>query len=142
MSRQDIVNEAIRWLRTPWHHRACVKGAGVDCVFLLVGVFNAVGLTKIADGDIDYYPADIMLHRNEETVLKIVQRYADEVSEPLPGDVVLWRFGRIYSHAAIVIDYPKIIHASRPDRIVLWGDALKGELGTHAHKYFRMRGVS
>jgi cell wall-associated NlpC family hydrolase len=136
--RRLIVSEAMTWLRTPWHHRACCKGAGVDCVFFLAGVYNAVGLTDIKDADIPYYPADIMLHRSEETVLNVISRYAREVEEPLPGDAILWKFGRIFSHAAIVVDYPTIIHASRPDGMVLLGDASKGEFAGRECKYFSM----
>lgn len=136
--RQQIVAEAHGWLKTPWHHRAMVKGAGVDCVFFLTGVYNAVGLTNIVDSDIPYYPADIMLHRSEETVLEVIARYAQEVETPLPGDAILWKFGRIFSHAAIVVNYPTIIHASRPDGMVLLGDASKGEFLGRECRYFSM----
>jgi len=136
--RDKIVAEAYTWLRTTWHHRACVKGAGVDCVFLLVGVYNAVGLTGIVDTDIPYYPHDIMLHRSEETVLGVVAKYANKVDVPLPGDVILWKFGRIFSHAAIVVDYPTIIHASRSDGMVVLGDASKGEFVNRDKQYYSM----
>jgi cell wall-associated NlpC family hydrolase len=139
--REKIIQEALTWQRTPWHHRACVKGAGVDCVFFLAGVYNAVGLTDIRAWQIPYYPADIMLHRNEETVLDVVSRYAHEVDTPQPADVIVWRFGRIYSHAAIVVDYPQIIHASRPDGMVLLGDASKGEYAQRECKFFAMNGI-
>ena len=139
--RDAIVNEAKDCLKTPWHHRACVKGAGFDCVFFLVHVYNKVGLTNIVDADIPYYPKDIMLHRNSETVLEVVIRYAREVETPLPGDVILWKFGRIYSHAAIVTNYPEIIHASRPDGMVLIGDATKGEFVGRECKYYSMIGI-
>jgi cell wall-associated NlpC family hydrolase len=139
--RQAIASEAMQWLKTPWHHLACTKGAGVDCVGILRGVYNNVGLTNIADSDIPYYPADIMLNRSEETVLDVISRYAKEVDEPKTGDVILWKFGRIYSHAAIVLNYPIIIHASRPDGMVLLGDASKGEFAKRECKYFSMIGV-
>ncbi len=29
--RENIVNEAMQWIRTPWHHQANIKGVGVDC---------------------------------------------------------------------------------------------------------------
>lgn len=140
--RERIVKEALSWQRTPWHHRACVKGAGVDCVFFLAAVYNAVGLTDIKDGDIPYYPPDIMLHRNDETVLQVISRYAREVERPLPGDAVVWKFGRIFAHAGIVLDYPQIIHASRPDGMVVLADASKGDLYTRECKYFSMIGVA
>ena len=30
---------------------------------------------------------------------------------PLPADIALWRFGRCFSHGAIVIGWPIVIHA-------------------------------
>lgn len=136
--RQNIIDEAMSWLRTPWHHRACVKSAGVDCVFLIVGVYNAVGLTHISDADIPYYSRDIMMHRNEETVLGSIVKYGIEVTKPARGDVAIWKFGRIFSHAAIIVDWPIIIHAHRQEGMVLLGDASKGELVGREVKFFSL----
>jgi cell wall-associated NlpC family hydrolase len=44
MTRQDVLTEARGWLGTPWHHAACVRGVGVDCVYFPFGVFRALGL--------------------------------------------------------------------------------------------------
>jgi NlpC/P60 family putative phage cell wall peptidase len=41
--REQIVSEARRWLRTPYHHQAVVRGVGVDCVGLIRGVGHATG---------------------------------------------------------------------------------------------------
>ena len=30
-TRQAIIDETVTWLRTPYHHMAAIKGAGVDC---------------------------------------------------------------------------------------------------------------
>ncbi len=44
--------------------------------------------------------------------MHIILEHAREIEgRPLPGDVVLWRFGRCYSHGAIVIEWPTVIHA-------------------------------
>ena len=37
-SRAAVVAEAIAWLGTPYHHRARIKGVGVDCAQLALGV--------------------------------------------------------------------------------------------------------
>lgn len=141
MMRQAIIDESLTWLKTPWHHRACVKGAGVDCVFFLVGVFNKVGLTNIVDQDIPYYPKDIMLHRSEETVLECITKYARaRVDIPKRGDVAVWKFGRIYSHAAIVIDWPTVIHAYVVDGMVSISDATNGPLADRHAVFFSMVG--
>jgi cell wall-associated NlpC family hydrolase len=43
---------------------------------------------------------------------------------PLPGDFLLFHFGRSYSHGAIVINWPLCIHAHRDSGVVLV-DALR-----------------
>jgi len=60
------------------------------------------------------------MHRGSEKYLATISTFCLEVPPPpLSGDIVLWRFGRSFSHAAIVIDWPKIVHAyvGRPVRI-------------------------
>lgn len=107
--RQAIVAEARTWMRTPYHHEARVKGAGVDCVQILAAVFSDVGL--IPPPKIDKYPHDWHLHRNAELYLKGLFQYAVETKNPQPGDVALFKFARCFSHGSIVVEWPTIIHA-------------------------------
>jgi cell wall-associated NlpC family hydrolase len=107
--RARVVAEAKSWLRTPYHHRGRIKGAGVDCGMLLIEVFAAAGV--IEDFDPGYYPHDWHLHRSEERYLGWVERHAHRVDVPLPGDVLLFKFGRCISHGAIVVEWPTVIHA-------------------------------
>lgn len=44
MQRSEIVAEARTWLGTPYRHQHWVKGQGVDCVGLVVGVGVALGI--------------------------------------------------------------------------------------------------
>lgn len=111
--RAAIVAEAETWLRTPYHHQAAVKGHGVDCAQILIEVYAAVGLA--AKFDAGYYPSDWMLHRSEERYLGNVEQYCTRTEVPLPGDIALFKFGRCFSHSAIVVDYPSVIHAQRED---------------------------
>lgn len=107
--RAAVVAEALDWLGTPYHHQGQIKGAGVDCAFLLIRVYHAVGL--IPDIDPRPYPPDWHLHRGEERYLGWVLQYARPVAQPQPGDIVLYQFGRCVSHGAIVLDWPHIVHA-------------------------------
>jgi cell wall-associated NlpC family hydrolase len=121
-----VVAEAGTWLRTPYHHRARVKGAGVDCAQILIGVYGAVGLVEPFDtGD---YPMDWMNHRDEERYLGWIERFGWRVEAPKPGDIAVWRFGRTFSHGAVVVEWPRIIHANRRDGMVSYGDASSGDL--------------
>jgi len=108
--RRAVVAEAMTWLRTPYHPCARVKGAGLDCAMLLPETYEAVGLMDHAE--FGHYSPDWHLHHSEEIYLNHVLTYCDEIDgPPEPGDIVMWRFGRCFSHGAIVVAWPQIIHA-------------------------------
>lgn len=107
--RKRVVEIAKSYIGTPYHHMGQIKGAGVDCLTLLLGVFGEAGL--IDKIDLEYYPSDWHIHQSEERYMNGLLRYAHEVSEPKPGDIVLWKFGRCFSHGAIVVEWPLVIHA-------------------------------
>lgn len=134
----DPVAIARTWLGTPYHHHARVKGVGVDCLMLLCEVFEAAGMTPHIDPGA--YPSDWMLHREEELYLAGLEKYCTIVAgEPLPGDIVLYRFGRTASHAGIVTQWPEIIHAYRGQGVIL-ADGAAGELGERLDSVWRIRG--
>ena len=120
--RAKVVAEAKTWLGTPYHHRGKVKGVGVDCAQLVLCVYACAGLVQ--DFDTGAYPPDWHLHREEERYMGIIRTLAVEIprSALLPGDVILYRFGRAFSHGALVIDLPQLVHASRRDGAVVMTD--------------------
>ncbi len=117
--RAAVVAEARRWIGTPYHHAADIHGAGVDCGMLIVRVFVDNGLC--APFDPRPYPADWHLHRSEERYLGFVFDRCREVDAAQPGDVVVFRYGRCYSHGGIVTcrDPLAFVHAYRPARRVV-----------------------
>jgi cell wall-associated NlpC family hydrolase len=72
------------------------------------------------------------LHRGEEKYLDVVEKYMAQIDPdetPIdvrdlarfnaqPGDVLMFRVGRTFSHGAIVTQWPFIIHAYYPSRMV------------------------
>lgn len=134
--RARVVAEAETWLRTPYHHRARVKGGGVDCAQILVEVYAAVGL--IEPFDTGEYPMDWMMHRDEERYLHWVKQYGHEIDQPKPGDIAVWKFGRSFSHGAIVAAWPRIIHAYRRDGMVAWGDGTQGEFSMRERRFYSL----
>lgn len=109
MKRQDIVDEARTWIGTPWHHLGRVKGAGCDCIGLVVGVANALGIPV---EDSDRYPRH---HAGNQFELEVF-RQTDGVNPRMlkPGDLILMKFDKESNHIAIVTEtepYIKIIHA-------------------------------
>ena len=91
-----------------------VKGAGVDCSYLLVAALVDSGLMKADRLQIENYSNEWHLHHSEEKYLKYVQQVADEVKEGSPleiGDFLLYQYGRCISHGAIYIGKGLVIHA-------------------------------
>lgn len=110
---ESIVAEARSWLGTPYHHMADIKGVGVDCGMLLVRIFSDLGLCS--DFDPRPYTRDWYMHQDGEVYLSFVEARSDEISidDILPGDIVLFRVGRCYSHGAVVTETSplRLLHA-------------------------------
>lgn len=131
--RLQICAEARSWLGTPYHHMARIKGVGVDCLQILIAVYSAVDLMK--SFDTGYYPNDWMLHRDEERYLDGVLEHAHPVDVPEVGDVALYRFGRTYSHSAILVDGALSVHSYMGLGVVLT-DPLQPPLVGRAVQHF------
>jgi cell wall-associated NlpC family hydrolase len=135
-----VLEEAQGWIGTPFHHEARVKGAGVDCAMLLCEVYERAGL--IGRVEIPHYPPDWHLHRDAERFLERLVAHAREIAgppngpDPLPGDVALFRYGRCFSHGAIVVAWPRVVHANFLARAVTWGDATLEPLAGRAVRFF------
>jgi NlpC/P60 family putative phage cell wall peptidase len=110
--RARVVAEARTWLLTPYRHGADLRGVGVDCGMFIVRIFVDLGLTPPFDPR--PYAPDWMIHRNEEKYLDFFNSRCAPGSDPRPGDIALFRYGRSYSHAGVVTqtDPDAIIHAS------------------------------
>lgn len=120
--REAVVKEALSWVGTPYHGNADLKGIGVDCGMFLVRVFVDTGLVKAFDPR--PYPMQWALNQAAEKYLEIVLSYAREINttSPKPGDIAMFKFGKCWAHGAIVVDWPRIVHANpricRADNVV------------------------
>jgi cell wall-associated NlpC family hydrolase len=119
MSAEDrarVVAHARRWIETPYHSNADVLGTGVDCGMLLVRAFVDAGTVEPFDPR--PYPADWHLHHGEERYLGFIRLHFGPVEREraAPGDVVVFRYGRCYSHGGIVTGIAPltIVHAFMP----------------------------
>lgn len=136
-ARRAIVAEALTWVGTPYKSNAMVKGragGGTDCVMLLIAVYSGLGLMPKVDPR--PYSPQWHVHRNEEAYLKSVLQYAVEVPgpperAPKPGDVVMFKIGNVFAHAAIITDWPMVVHALG-QRSVMLDDISKNTLGKRA----------
>ena len=100
--RAAVIAQARSWIGTPYHQQADVPGAGIDCAMLLVRAWVDAGIFQPFDPR--PYPPNWHLHRSEERYLAWMQALAREVDAPQPGDVVIWRFGRCFSHGGIIVN--------------------------------------
>lgn len=124
--RQAVVAEALSWEGTPYHPHGRVKGVGCDCAMFPAEVYAAVGLIlAIPPQD---YPVDWHMHRDQERFLGVVLAHARASTDVNPGDLVLYRWGRTFAHAAIIIAWPTIIHALMGEGVCR-ADGTAGPLG-------------
>jgi NlpC/P60 family putative phage cell wall peptidase len=142
--RRRVVDEAYSWLGTPYHHRARVKGSGVDCLMILCEIYHACGLIPYVNPP--DYPPDWHLHKTEQRYLDGVLRYAIETDRPQLGDVMLFQFGHCFSHAAVVVGDDLLIHAHALAREVCLVNQssstfLKNNGQPRAVKYFSLFGA-
>lgn len=108
-TRMAVCAEALTWLGTPYHHYQRIKGHGVDCVHFLCAVYEAVGILPPTDPG--HYPQFWHQHRNDEVYADHLDAQFGRTSGPLPGDVVLFQFGRTHSHSGIVLPDGWVVHA-------------------------------
>jgi NlpC/P60 family putative phage cell wall peptidase len=130
--RAAVVAEAETWIGTPFHHQGRIKGGagGVDCLMLLAEVYERAGVVaRVAP---PFYVPDWHLHQGVERYMEGLLAYARPIEAPEPGDVALFRFGRTFSHGAIITDWPRLVHAYWL-RGVVKGDAAEGSLGALLH---------
>jgi len=143
--RVALIKEARTWDQTRFHHRANIRRSaggdpgGVDCANLLIEAHVGAGLAERFEPG--YYPCDWHMHRDEERFLATLEANLRRVGDdelPIrdrepgftvrPGNVLIWRYGRTFSHGAIVTHWPRIIHASFPAGCVLEESVMGGIL--------------
>jgi cell wall-associated NlpC family hydrolase len=140
--RSNIVRAAKEWLGTPYHHHARVKGAGADCAMFPLAVYQECGVLP-REYRPPQYSVQWHLHRSEELYLNEIEKFVTEIgSPPQPGDFIVFRFGRTFSHGAIVVNWPVVIHSYIPHGVLL-SDALRdGELLGREYKCFEVQPVA
>jgi NlpC/P60 family putative phage cell wall peptidase len=108
-----VVNEALTWLGTPYHHQAALKGVGADCLGLVRGVYARLyGVEPEAPPP--YSPAWGEAD-DKEMLLCAARRHLTEnfARDWQRGDVLVFRVRNAVSakHCAIAIDAVNMVHA-------------------------------
>jgi len=106
ITRGMIVDEARKWLGTPFHHqgRVIVPEGGVDCIGLLVAPARALGVAIEDRTDYSLQPDGTLVPELEAQFDQI------ETSEMRPGDLAaLWFVKRsVPQHVGILTDYKPV----------------------------------
>lgn len=104
-----ICAEALTWYGTPYVHKGRLKGVATDCGGFVYEVMNKFygPLPPFPDD----YPPDWALHSEKEYYLDFVAPFTREVVAPVPGGITLFRIGKRYAHAAIVLEDLQYIHS-------------------------------
>jgi len=140
--RQRIVDVAKTWYGTPYHPHTCLKSVGCDCVQLLKGVILEAGFCT-ADGIPirNDYPVYIAKHRKSTEYVDGILKYMREIleSEVFPGDVVAYKIGKGFTHAAIVVNWPDLVVHSLERYGVVAGHGLKCRHGHLEKKFFTLK---
>lgn len=130
-TRRDVVDAARRWIGTPFHHQAHVRGVGGDCGGLIGGVGVDVGLKAPDFWTREFDPLFCGYGRTPHagSLTRALQQFLEpiDVIDADLGDVLVMRFPELPAedhHVGIVADYVhgglSLIHAmSRaPARVV------------------------
>lgn len=137
--RGEIVRSAMEWLGTPYHHHARIIKAGADCAMFPLAVYQGCGFLP-AHYQAPAYSVQWHLHRSEELYLQEVEKFCREIKgPPLPADFIVFRFGRTFSHGAIVVEWPLIIHSCIPHGVLLTDAVRDGELLGRETKLFELK---
>ena len=114
VTRAQIVAEARSWLGTRWQHQGRVKGHGVDCAGLVIGVAHALGLSDAKVTGYGRRPDGFTLRALCDAHMPAVPLEAMR-----PGDVVLMRIVRDEQHLGILGEHGGVltlIHAHAEKR--------------------------
>lgn len=104
--QQQIIDEAITWLGTPYKYAGQEKGRGTDCSGLVMRVYEDVAGAK--------------LPRNSAKQAEFCESLRDE--DVAPGDLVFFATGKDpdrISHVGIMLDEENFIHASTSKGVVI-----------------------
>ncbi len=98
----------------------------------------------IADFDPPPYPRDWHVHRREERIVPVIERFGREIDPRAArmADLLVFRIGHVFSHCAIVVDPGRLgVHASVRARMVTLCDLdREHDLITSVRRAFTLKG--
>lgn len=117
IARADIVAQARLWLGTPFQHQAHLRGVACDCIGLVAGVADELGMPEAADWFADprfrgYGPLPL-----PEKLCAACDEYLDPIAvdQSLIGDILVMTYATDPMHFGLITataPVPYLIHSS------------------------------
>lgn len=111
--RRLVLEEARRWIGTPYRHQGSTRRVGCDCLGLIRGVWRSVYGEEPQKPDA--YAPDWAEAGEVDLMLDAARRWFDvvPVEDAMPGDLLLfrWRPGMACKHAGILDERGRFVHA-------------------------------
>lgn len=106
--RYQIIDAARSWLGTPFLHQGRLKGLGVDCIGLILGVDETIngGMNYPDPKDYPRDPIGTMMADRLKTFMRPVP-----LAIAQPGDVIHFAWGRFPQHVSILTDEGTMVHS-------------------------------
>lgn len=134
VTRKQIVQEVMTYVGTPFRHQGRLKGRGVDCVGLIIGVAHALQLSAFDAKGYGRSPISEMMMSVLMKELEMVDR------PPKPGDVLYMAVPDIPQHLVMVVDNGYVVHStSLMGKVV--HHALPEDWRSKIHGVFQFRGL-
>ncbi len=113
-NNKRVVDISKTWVGTPYRYQCRLKGQGVDCLGLIVGIWEELYKTTLPEKLPPYNPAWLG-HYKKEDLIENLSRYLKEISKEKikAGDVLVFRISpsQPAKHCAILLENDKMIHA-------------------------------
>lgn len=119
LRRKKLCLEAAKWIGTPFHAHAAIRGAGVDCVNLIAQLLVACGHAQ--SYEMPKYVMDGGKHNATSQLTDYLDSrddFARVVDETLPiwklpawGDVLCFTLGRSSHHCGLMLHGKIFVHA-------------------------------
>lgn len=113
--RTQLIWEADGWVGTPFRFKAMVKGVGVDCVHLAAALYIATGFLESFKPP--RYSLEESMHSGVTKVIDWIelsgrfrQLPAPTPGELMPGDLLLFRIGKVEHHVGVAIGRDYFLH--------------------------------
>lgn len=109
-----IVKEALTWLDTPWQSNQACKGVGVDCIRLILQIYQNVGVNT--GKRYNYYrtPVGNSLVNHIDSIPATSESNNLEV-----GCLLIFYIAKVPHHTGIYLGDGKFIHASQVSKKVV-----------------------